>query len=243
MSPTEGSSPLTRGKLRDQEPERVVGGLIPAHAGKTARAAATPSWRPAHPRSRGENSSTSSIRGRCSGSSPLTRGKRGDAPACAAFLGLIPAHAGKTPGAEHGAAGAPAHPRSRGENWIIEVSSEKPSGSSPLTRGKHRLIAQAGMLVGLIPAHAGKTCHVRAQHAPPKAHPRSRGENHHPQRQAGSQGGSSPLTRGKPVAALLASLGIGLIPAHAGKTCGMGLLLVPTWAHPRSRGENTPGWM
>ena len=30
-----GSSPLTRGKLRNQETQRVGGGLIPAHAGKT----------------------------------------------------------------------------------------------------------------------------------------------------------------------------------------------------------------
>ena len=50
--------------------------------------------------------------------------------------------------------------------------------------------------------------------------------------------GSSPLTRGKPVNEVTERLGLGLIPAHAGKT----LFDVSTGkqrrAHPRSRGEN-----
>ena len=50
-----GSSPLTRGKLGGDLHARLDVGLIPAHAGKTVRAARVRSaWR-AHPRSRGEN--------------------------------------------------------------------------------------------------------------------------------------------------------------------------------------------
>ena len=50
-----GSSPLTRGKppVSDFAPYRV--GLIPAHAGKTARPRPPTSQARAHPRSRGEN--------------------------------------------------------------------------------------------------------------------------------------------------------------------------------------------
>ena len=50
-----GSSPLTRGKPGRWQHEHRAGGLIPAHAGKTApsHAAAGRNW--AHPRSRGEN--------------------------------------------------------------------------------------------------------------------------------------------------------------------------------------------
>ena len=70
-----GSSPLTRGKLhagcRFLEKRR----LIPAHAGKTPRRTARPPSRPAHPRSRGENSLTASPLVSFRGSSPLTRGK------------------------------------------------------------------------------------------------------------------------------------------------------------------------
>ena len=50
-----GSSPLTRGKHTQASQRRAYPGLIPAHAGKTAQGAATPSRKPAHPRSRGEN--------------------------------------------------------------------------------------------------------------------------------------------------------------------------------------------
>ena len=56
-----GSSPLTRGK-RGRVRHRPDGQrLIPAHAGKTARGAVIQSWKPAHPRSRGENSFSASL--------------------------------------------------------------------------------------------------------------------------------------------------------------------------------------
>ena len=54
---TPGSSPLTRGKHRSHERGNYVGGLIPAHAGKTIDIACTRPLTRAHPRSRGENSS------------------------------------------------------------------------------------------------------------------------------------------------------------------------------------------
>ena len=50
-----------------------------------------------------------------------------------------------------------AHPRSRGENITRGVSTAKQPGSSPLTRGKPDRNRRACRLVGLIPAHAGKT--------------------------------------------------------------------------------------
>ena len=52
-----GSSPLTRGKPVTSEPSGDGTRLIPAHAGKTQRSSLTSSPRPAHPRSRGENTS------------------------------------------------------------------------------------------------------------------------------------------------------------------------------------------
>ena len=55
ISAEEGSSPLTRGKLADALEHLAVGGLIPAHAGKTATTSTGPRPRSAHPRSRGEN--------------------------------------------------------------------------------------------------------------------------------------------------------------------------------------------
>ena len=70
-----GSSPLTRGKRRADRSLQTGGGLIPAHAGKTACSCAAWTRRRAHPRSRGENLATTDLTEFQMGSSPLTRGK------------------------------------------------------------------------------------------------------------------------------------------------------------------------
>ena len=50
-----GSSPLTRGKLNEVKCCELLGGLIPAHAGKTRGYKDIRLPTQAHPRSRGEN--------------------------------------------------------------------------------------------------------------------------------------------------------------------------------------------
>ena len=112
------------------------------------------------------------------------------------------------------------------------------SGSSPLTRGKRTLAGQYGGVVGLIPAHAGKTnlgCNRCARHG---AHPRSRGENMPRKIDHKRISGSSPLTRGKPSRSQRNAGQIRLIPAHAGKTISSPDSSRGGRAHPRSRGEN-----
>ena len=71
--------------------------------------------------------------------------------------GLIPAHAGKTRHSAGGGACHAAHPRSRGENPDDLPHQPLETGSSPLTRGKLRLVVGRHIVAGLIPAHAGKT--------------------------------------------------------------------------------------
>ena len=213
-------------------------GLIPAHAGKTCpenrRCRAT--W--AHPRSRGENMLTARSMTCPTGSSPLTRGK----PSCIMLftrcMRLIPAHAGKTrvQDVEHAAAGA--HPRSRGENLNAVAGGNKETGSSPLTRGKHRHLVSDRVAVRLIPAHAGKTARRAGMGADGGAHPRSRGENREGVQQIEIVEGSSPLTRGKPHGIDRRHCAVGLIPAHAGKTARRAGMGADGGAHPRSRGEN-----
>ena len=73
----------------------------------------------------------------CSGSSPLTRGKRLHQDSWPVSGRLIPAHAGKTGGRVAGLRGV--------------------RGSSPLTRGKLTYAALKPTGLRLIPAHAGKT--------------------------------------------------------------------------------------
>ena len=172
-----GSSPLTRGKLNQLFEFCEVRGLIPAHAGKTPRgspASRTP-W--AHPRSRGENSYLYLTRTPLPGSSPLTRGKPIARQNGKNALGLIPAHAGKTPCSRMARTRGTAHPRSRGENTRYWWVTSRRGGSSPLTRGKPTESPERRADVRLIPAHAGKTARRWPRSAQRWAHPRSRGEN------------------------------------------------------------------
>ena len=152
------------------------------------------------------------------GSSPLTRGKHSDAQMRVDLEGLIPAHAGKTVVWGDSCPRMRAHPRSRGENVAKGVARALGEGSSPLTRGKLRGVAQMRSSV--------------------TAHPRSRGENPRSNASPALMGGSSPLTRGKQALAASATPGTRLIPAHAGKTAGSARRRAGDRAHPRSRGEN-----
>jgi len=173
----------------------------------------------AHPRSRGENKAQQELHDAEFGSSPLTRGKLMLLQQVSRRWGLIPAHAGKTfLGVVRGPVGG-AHPRSRGENSRAFLAFRLPSGSSPLTRGKHYQTPAQAKGLGLIPAHAGKT----AKNALKRS----------------LTPGSSPLTRGKQGRDCDKKSRIGLIPAHAGKTNQSARRQDRTAAHPRSRGENT----
>ena len=176
-----GSSPLTRGKQIGAGGGDRSTGLIPAHAGKTA----------ARPRSASHRR----------GSSPLTRGKLRDQLRAIFRHGLIPAHAGKTSPVGGGSTWNRAHPRSRGENFCPRFTHLSSEGSSPLTRGKPTEEDPHPYVLGLIPAHAGKTVGGALRFVVPGAHPRSRGENSTIAGGMAAVRGSSPLTRGKHSAA------------------------------------------
>ena len=236
---TGGAHPRSRGEnrlpIRTSLPPPW---LIPAHAGKTAACTRRRRGIRAHPRSRGENRGAGDRTCLTSGSSPLTRGKRGRQSRGRLAARLIPAHAGKTSHPAAGLGTAWAHPRSRGENEAGALLGIGEEGSSPLTRGKPNKRVRALLDNGLIPAHAGKTCPPPRCPARRRAHPRSRGENG-PGRGGPSAGwGSSPLTRGKQREKVGRPPDRGLIPAHAGKTEGVPVVLDLQGAHPRSRGEN-----
>ena len=192
----------------------------------------------AHPRSRGENSKLQAALNEGRGSSPLTRGKRHTDRHADRTSGLIPAHAGKTPTGSGAPSTPRAHPRSRGENSCRPDSWHIRGGSSPLTRGKLSQPGSGWVSRGLIPAHAGKTRRPRVGSPARWAHPRSRGENVRVNGDHRGAGGSSPLTRGKPVHVSGVCGARGLIPAHAGKTHSRSQRSARRRAHPRSRGEN-----
>ena len=237
--PERGSSPLTRGKPACLAGAISATRLIPAHAGKTPTLVYESASARAHPRSRGENGALNLVALAAVGSSPLTRGKPSPGIRRSVRAGLIPAHAGKTRFRTRMLGCRGAHPRSRGENYLPFSPAKKGPGSSPLTRGK-RFPGDANLAaLGLIPAHAGKTRPCAKPGHPPRAHPRSRGENFAASWAAVSVWGSSPLTRGKHSETFPIYNGVGLIPAHAGKTITLRSPTRPGRAHPRSRGENS----
>ena len=177
------------------------------------------------------------------GSSPLTRGKPPLYSTVTARRRLIPAHAGKTGPRRDRVDRAGAHPRSRGENRPASAGLSPRRGSSPLTRGKHLIVAHEATFTGLIPAHAGKTRRRRYRRGHGGAHPRSRGENLAWAVEGARAYGSSPLTRGKHRQKRVDALATRLIPAHAGKTFVEVATTAPGAAHPRSRGENVAAFL
>ena len=233
-----GSSPLTRGKLHVRAVAVDGGRLIPAHAGKTGWPFGVVCWVTAHPRSRGENLPSLPFLYPFTGSSPLTRGKPGRTRHLKMWIGLIPAHAGKTTHNPERPPHGAAHPRSRGENRRSVSSCVIAAGSSPLTRGKLELATLLLQSFRLIPAHAGKTSPSGPKPVNKTAHPRSRGENQESVSWVIFLTGSSPLTRGKHVNIPLPACRCRLIPAHAGKTYSYSAIDFLNTAHPRSRGEN-----
>ena len=134
---TVGSSPLARGLLLLDRPDRLSGRIIPARAGFTDEA--------------GDDAIPAA------GSSPLARGLRGLPVLLGVPLGIIPARAGFT----HHGGGPPAarrdHPRSRGVYPGRSCRRPHRGGSSPLARGLLGLGDSLVSRFGIIPARAGFT--------------------------------------------------------------------------------------
>ena len=151
---------------------------------------------------------------------------------------LIPAHAGKTTPRGRLRTNARAHPRACGENRAALMVTVPSRGSSPRMRGKQSSKPAMPFRAGLIPAHAGKTWTHTTLRPGGRAHPRACGENHRRRPLSRLGLGSSPRMRGKPRAGALARWGVGLIPAHAGKTLARASRWRRARAHPRACGEN-----
>ena len=114
-------------------------------------------------------------------------------------------------------------------------------GSSPLARGTlSHLFGDVGF-GRLIPARAGNTVRRSDVQPPRSAHPRSRGEHSTRTAATGSTNGSSPLARGTLNITTFKPLNPRLIPARAGNTRLHLLDKAIYTAHPRSRGEHSPG--
>ena len=136
----DGSSPRMRGKRSSSWINLEVNGLIPAHAGKTFPALMASFKVGAHPRACGENLLILQGKRSYQGSSPRMRGKLFVKLVHIVRLGLIPAHAGKTPILKNLPKPVRAHPRACGENTSSVSGIATFAGSSPRMRGKRGLV-------------------------------------------------------------------------------------------------------
>ena len=95
-SPANGSSPHARGAQKERLEADAMPGLIPACAGSTGLRHLTSDPARAHPRMRGEHSTTTNAPNSTGGSSPHARGARDPGGRRPRDGGLIPACAGST---------------------------------------------------------------------------------------------------------------------------------------------------
>ncbi len=211
------SSPATRGgRILVLRPLSNLG-LIPGYAGRTQVSATHLQGEEAHPRLRGEDSSTT----------PLPP------PA-----GLIPGYAGRTSYATPCGPRPGAHPRLRGEDPQHPRARRPPLGSSPATRGGLLDPVVHRNFEGLIPGYAGRTAEPIGAGRGRRAHPRLRGEDTMTTPTAELAAGSSPATRGGLRLGAGQVLVGGLIPGYAGRTSSPRASRAVPAAHPRLRGED-----
>ncbi len=193
-----GSSPRTRGTHKSTIIIEYEYRIIPAYAGNTALFEISGRAGADHPRVRGEH-----------------KGRR---PLTARPSRIIPAYAGNTLRARTRAIGCADHPRVRGEHRDHGVAEDHKIGSSPRTRGTHRLVLQQDRSARIIPAYAGNT---RSWSTPLNSgpdHPRVRGEHRIRASVRQNSRGSSPRTRGTLPLAPRSGAVVRIIPAYAGNT-------------------------
>ena len=146
-----------RGKPSQLLVDVSVGGITPAHAGKTRPVPSTWARIWDHPRVCGENVTLFRSIFQGLGSPPRVRGK----PYCftenASAFGITPACAGKTPAPPSLGRRRRDHPRVCGENNMQGKKLDHVEGSPPRVRGKLFCMNNFYKGIGITPAHAGKT--------------------------------------------------------------------------------------
>ena len=233
-----GSSPRMRGKHFRHRDEIARHRIIPAHAGQTRTVHGHRPWKTDHPRACGANTARTMTPMNAPGSSPRMRGKQ-EHPESFYFAGrIIPAHAGQTGPRLHRGACRPDHPRACGANYRLMVAKGIGSGSSPRMRGKHEPHASEDTVYRIIPAHAGQTGQVATYNGGSPDHPRACGANFATVALRTISFGSSPRMRGKHRVVRTPLRDVRIIPAHAGQTLTIAMLLIWNADHPRACGAN-----
>ena len=187
---------------------------------------------------RGEHSHRRPSEPLSAGSSPRARGTRHQRPDGRRKGRFIPACAGNTQSRRTSPKCCSVHPRVRGEHATSACTAGRVPGSSPRARGTLRVHVDFHGLLRFIPACAGNTFNMEGCNVHRTVHPRVRGEHRGNLYIPPRKDGSSPRARGTPVA-FQTRLFVGrFIPACAGNTLLLGLLVGAAPVHPRVRGEH-----
>ena len=192
-----GSPPRVRGKGKGGKEKVCILRITPARAGKSPLPARGNSCLGDHPRACGEKVREQLRKLNAQGSPPRVRGKDTGAAAEAQRTGITPAHAGKSFGAFNHRLNIQDHPRTRGEKLRLQTPTPGVKGSPPHTRGKVVVLGHPFVVLGITPAHAGKSTYKAGHTGLSWDHPRTRGEKFILPEHELPRKGSPPHTRGK----------------------------------------------
>jgi len=168
---------------------------------------------------------------------------RGDITYTAALLadtGGSPPRGGDIPGPRRRPPhGHRAHPRVRGDIYVLGAEATWPAGSPPRARGHPSSLPTRSPTGGLTPACAGTSRGSCPMTAGSRAHPRVRGDILRSSPVILPAAGSPPRARGHPQELHQGRALRGLTPACAGTSVGADPVGTPAGAHPRVRGDIT----
>ena len=165
------------------------------------------------------------------------RGKVSPSSSLFLFIGITPAHAGKSTIIRRDASRIRDHPRTCGEKSGGSPIQSRHSGSPPHMRGKVLYACALAVMDGITPAHAGKSSIFGSSFLCSWDHPRTCGEKFHIRQVGHDRKGSPPHMRGKVTRRMVQCTCPGITPAHAGKRQTGACLAVRFWDHPRTCGE------
>ena len=172
-------------------------------------------------------------------SPPRMRGKGPQHLPPALQNGITPAYAGESFGSFCFLSFRQDHPRVCGEKQAAVALPQPVLGSPPRMRGKACLTLIIRLLLGITPAHAGKSLPAVLKCPPTRDHPRVCGEKRRVRSWRALLLGSPPRMRGKVVLSSENPLCRGITPAYAGKSRSSARPHHSHRDHPRACGEKT----
>ncbi len=232
-----GPSPRGRGNRLGVGRGGVVKGSIPAWAGKPTGSSFHSPGKSVHPRVGGETAPRIPVSDTDSGPSPRGRGNHQSGGRSPCACRSIPAWAGKPRHSLHLHSLCWVHPRVGGETVFILTVLLLEKGPSPRGRGNRSARRRRSSYLRSIPAWAGKPLRPAPCAPGRRVHPRVGGETDALTAAVEFASGPSPRGRGNLGCRQSRVLGMGSIPAWAGKPCCRWVRQRDVGVHPRVGGE------